>query len=227
MKTLIIIPAYNEGENLERVISDLRINYSQYDYIVVNDGSKDNTEDVCRECHFNFVSHPVNLGLAGAFQTGMRYAKYHGYDCAIQFDGDGQHNAEYIEPMKELMDQGCDIVIGSRFVTKKKPKSLRMLGNDMIQCAIKLTTGKNISDPTSGMRLYNRTMINYLADAVDLGPEPDTIALMLRRGAKVGEVQVTMNERIAGESYLNFSKSIFYMLRMFTSILILQWIRRV
>ena len=157
----------------------------------------------------------------------MRYAKYHGYDCAIQFDGDGQHNAEYIEPMKELMDQGCDIVIGSRFVTKKKPKSLRMLGNDMIQCAIKLTTGKNISDPTSGMRLYNRTMINYLADAVDLGPEPDTIALMLRRGAKVGEVQVTMNERIAGESYLNFSKSIFYMLRMFTSILILQWIRRV
>lgn len=227
MKTLIIIPAYNEGENLERVISNLRSNYSQYDYIVVNDGSKDNTEDVCRKCHFNFVSHPVNLGLAGAFQTGMRYAKYHGYDCAIQFDGDGQHNAEYIEPMKELMDQGCDIVIGSRFVTKKKPKSLRMLGNDMIQCAIKLTTGKNISDPTSGMRLYNRTMINYLADAVDLGPEPDTIALMLRRGAKVGEVQVTMNERIAGESYLNFSKSIFYMLRMFTSILILQWIRRV
>lgn len=227
MKTLIIIPAYNEGENLERVVSDLRINYSQYDYIVVNDGSKDNTEDVCRKCHFNFVSHPVNLGLAGAFQTGMRYAKYYGYDCAIQFDGDGQHNAEYIEPMKELMDRGCDIVIGSRFVTEKKPKSLRMLGNDMIQCAIKLTTGKNISDPTSGMRLYNRKMINYLADAVDLGPEPDTIALMLRRGAKVGEVQVTMNERIAGESYLNFSKSILYMLRMFTSILILQWIRRV
>lgn len=227
MKTLIIIPAYNEGENLERVVSNLERNFSKYDYLIVNDGSKDNTEVVCRKNRYNYVSHPVNLGLTGAFQTGMKYAKMHGYDCAIQFDGDGQHNAEYIEVMEDKMKEGYDIVIGSRFVSQKKPKSMRMLGNNLIQCAIKLTTGKTITDPTSGMRLFDRKMIECFAGAMDLGPEPDTIALLIRRGAKVAEVQVTMNERIAGESYLNFTRSILYMIRMFISILILQWIRKV
>ena len=157
----------------------------------------------------------------------MKYAKIHDYDCAIQYDGDGQHNAEYIAFMEEELEKGNDIVIGSRFVTEKKPKSLRMLGSNLIQCAIKITTGKTITDPTSGMRLFNRKMIKCCAEALDLGPEPDTIALLLRRGAKISEVQVTMNERIAGESYLNFSRSILYMIRMFVSIIILQWIRKV
>lgn len=227
MKTLIIIPAYNEGENLERVVSNLEKNFSQYDYLIVNDGSKDDTEAVCQKNRYNYVSHPVNLGLTGAFQTGMKYAKEKGYDCAIQFDGDGQHNAEYIQTMEDRMVEGYDIVIGSRFVNEKKPKSLRMLGNNLIQCAIKLTTGKTIKDPTSGMRLFDRKMIECFAGAMDLGPEPDTIALLIRRGAKISEVQVTMNERIAGESYLNFTRSILYMTRMFISILILQWIRKV
>lgn len=227
MRTLIIIPAYNEGENIERVISDLERNYPQYDYIIINDGSKDNTEAVCIQKHYNYVSHPVNLGLAGAFQTGMKYAKKYQYDYAVQYDGDGQHNAEYIENMEAKMQEGYDIVIGSRFVTEKKPKSLRMLGSNLIQCAIKITTGKSVYDPTSGMRLFNRKMIECLANAMDLGPEPDTVALLMRRGAKIAEVQVQMNERIAGESYLNFSRSIVYMVRMFISILLLQWIRKV
>lgn len=225
MKTLIIIPAYNEEENLERVISNLEKNYPQYDYLIVNDGSKDNTEKICKKHSYNYVSHPVNLGLAGAFQTGMKYAQMYDYDCAIQFDGDGQHNAEYIEVMEDELKKGYDIVIGSRFVSEKKPRSLRMVGNNMIQCAIKVTTGKNITDPTSGMRLYNRKMIDCFTQTLDLGPEPDTMALLIRRGAKIVEVQVKMNERIAGESYLNFSRSVLYMLRMFISILILQWIR--
>ncbi len=227
MKTLIIIPAYNEGENLERVVSNLERNFSKYDYLIVNDGSKDNTEAVCRKNKYNYVSHPVNLGLTGAFQTGMKYAEMHGYDCAIQFDGDGQHNAEYIEVMESKMKEGYDIVIGSRFVSQKKPRSMRMIGNNLIQCAIKVTTGKTITDPTSGMRLFDRKMIGCFAGTMDLGPEPDTIALLIRRGAKIAEVQVTMNERIAGESYLNFTRSILYMMRMFISILILQWIRKV
>lgn len=226
MKTLIIVPAYNEGESIERVINGLRDNFPQYDYIIINDGSKDNTAEICRRNGYNFLSHPVNLGLAGAFQTGMCYALEHGYDAALQFDGDGQHNAEYIADMLALLEQGNNIVIGSRFVTEKKPHSLRMIGNRMIQFAIKLTTGKHITDPTSGMRLFDRGMIERLAKSNDLGPEPDTVAFLIRKGAKVSEAQVSMNERMAGKSYLNFTRSIHYMFSMLTSILLLQWFRR-
>ena len=227
MKTLIIVPAYNEGENIERVINNLKDNFPQYDYIVINDGSRDNTEQICREKGFNFISHPVNLGLAGAVQTGMKYAYKHGYDAAVQYDGDGQHDARFIAPMLEELKAGNDVVIGSRFVTEKKPHSLRMLGGNMIQFAIRLTTGKTIKDPTSGMRMYNKKLIEKLAFALDLGPEPDTVALFIRKKFKVKEIQVEMLERIAGESYLNLSRSIKYMMRMFVSILILQWFREV
>ena len=227
MKTLIIVPAYNEGENIERVINNLKDNFPQYDYIVINDGSRDNTEQICREKGFNFISHPVNLGLAGAVQTGMKYAYKHGYDAAVQYDGDGQHDARFISPMLEELKAGNDVVIGSRFVTEKKPHSLRMLGSNMIQFAIRLTTGKTIKDPTSGMRMYNKKLIEKLAFALDLGPEPDTVALFIRKKFKVKEIQVEMLERIAGESYLNLSRSIKYMMRMFVSILILQWFREV
>lgn len=226
MKTLIIIPAYNEGENIEKVVNNLTKNFSQYDYVIINDGSKDNTEDICKQRGYNYISHPVNLGLAGAFRTGMKYALKEGYDAAIQFDGDGQHNPEYIAPMLEKLNSGDNIVIGSRFVTEKKPVSLRMLGNNLIELAILLTTGKKINDTTSGMRLFDKKTIETLALKEDLGPEPDTVALLMRKGAKVSEVQAFMNERTAGESYLTLSRSIVYMARMMVSILILQWFRK-
>lgn len=227
MKTLIIIPAYNEAENIERVVNNLIENFPQYDYVIINDGSKDDTEKICLKNNYNFVSHPVNLGLQGAFQTGMKYALKYGYDNAIQFDGDGQHNPQYIKNMIAELEAGNDISIGSRFVTEKKPHSLRMFGNNFIEAAIKVTTGKTIKDPTSGMRMYDKKMISRMAKGADFGPEPDTIALLIRHGAKVKEVQVSMNDRIAGESYLNFSRSIYYMMRMFVSIIIIQWIRKV
>lgn len=226
MKTLIIIPAYNEGENIERVVSDLQQNYPQYDYVVINDGSGDNTEEVLIKNGYNHITHPVNLGLAGAVKTGMMYASKKGYDAAIQFDGDGQHDARYIEEMVQKIEEGYNIVIGSRFVTEKKPKTMRMLGNNLIQAAVRITTGANITDTTSGMRMFDKEMIKRLSTAVDMGPEPDTVALLIRHGAKVCEIQVQMHDRIAGKSYLNFSRSINYMLRMFVSILILQWFRK-
>ncbi len=227
MKTLLIIPAYNEEGSIARVVDGLREDFPQYDYLVVDDGSADSTAEICRRNGYNYVSHPVNLGLAGAFRTGMTYAEENGYDAAVQFDGDGQHNAGYVADMISLAEKGSDIVIGSRFLTGKKPRSLRMLGNGLIKFAIKLTTGKRITDPTSGMRLYDREMIRKLAQAADLGPEPDTIALLIRKGAKVAETQVTMNERFAGKSYLTLTRSVKYMIHMFVSILLLQWFRRV
>ena len=226
MKILIIIPAYNEGENIERVVTTINRDCPQYDYLVINDGSRDDTEEICIKKGYHFVSHPVNLGLAAAVQTGMIYAYKNGYDAAIQFDGDGQHDPRYIQKMAEEIKQGNNIVIGSRFVDEKKPKSLRMFGSNLIQFAIKLTTGKTLKDPTSGMRMFDREMIKKLAFAVDLGPEPDTVALLVRAGASFSEVQVEMHDRIAGESYLNFANSVNYMFRMFVSILVLQWFRK-
>jgi len=120
MRILVIIPAYNEAENIERVVENLIQNYPQYDYVVVNDGSKDNTAKICRMRGYELLDLPVNLGLTGAFQTGMRYANAKGYDAAIQFDGDGQHDPSYIAEMVETMERDqCDIVIGSRFCNEK------------------------------------------------------------------------------------------------------------
>lgn len=227
MKVLIIIPAYNEAENIVNVVENLKNNYDMFDYVVINDGSLDDTAKICRECNYNLVDLPINLGLAGAFQTGMRYAMYHGYDYAIQYDGDGQHNPQYIQGMVELAEKNkLDVVIGSRFANEKKPLSLRMLGSLLIELCILITTGKKIKDSTSGMRLYNSRMIKKLASSMNYGPEPDTIAYLIRCGAKVEEYQVHMNERTAGESYLNLSCSIKYMFHMCSSILIVQWFRK-
>lgn len=220
---LIIVPAYNEAENIARVMEHLRKDYPEFDAIVVNDGSKDETADICREHGYNFLDLPANLGLQGAFQAGLKYALENGYEYAIQFDGDGQHRPEFIPAMREKVREGYDIVIGSRFVGKKKPFSLRMLGSNLIEAAIRLTTGHTIHDPTSGMRMFSRRMIREFAMGVNYGPEPDTVSFLIKRkGAKVAEVPVVMDERIAGASYLTPINAASYMLRMLVSILVIQ-----
>lgn len=227
MKILIMIPAYNEELNIERVVTNLIDNYPQYDYVVINDGSKDNTAKICREKGYNLIDLPLNLGLSGAVQAGMRYALQNDYDAAIQFDGDGQHRPEYIEAMaKELAEGNAQIVIGSRFVTEKKPKSMRMLGSNLISLLIKITTGFKVKDPTSGMRLFGRDVIKEFALNINYGPEPDTISYLIKKGMKVKEVQVSMDERIAGESYLNITRSMKYMILMSFSILFIQGFRK-
>ena len=225
-QVLVIIPAYNEEDNIVNVTEQFREKYTQYDYVIVNDGSNDHTADICIENKYNILNLPINLGLAGAFQTGMKYAYENGYEYAIQFDADGQHMPEYIDSMLEEMKNGCDIVIGSRFVTEKKPHSMRMLGSDLISLAIQMSTGKKIKDPTSGMRMYNKNMISKFANSINYGPEPDTISHLLRNDAIIGEVQVYMQERTAGESYLKPFKAMAYMIRMLCSILIIQNFRK-
>ena len=225
-KLLIVIPAYNEEGSIERVVDDLIQNYPQYDYVVVNDGSRDRTAAICRSRGYRLIDLPVNLGLAGAFQTGLRYAAEHGYDCAMQLDADGQHLPRYIAPMLEKLEAGADIVIGSRFVTVLKPRTLRMVGSYLISWAIRLTTGQPICDPTSGMRMFNRRLLEEFAQNLNYDPEPDTISYLIKNGAVVKEVQVKMAERTAGESYLNFARSVQYMIKMGLSILLIQWFRK-
>lgn len=226
MSVLVILPAYNEEESIERVVDNIVKKYPKYDYVIINDGSRDNTSKICHKNNYNIVDLPVNLGLEGAFQTGLKYANLKKYEYAIQIDADGQHNPDYIDIMLKKASEGFDIVIGSRFETEKKPWSLRMFGSRLIGTAIKLTTGKKLSDPTSGMRLYNRKMIKEFANNINYGPEPDTIAFLLKQGVNIASVQVTMEERMAGASYLNFGKSIIYMLRMLISILLINNFRK-
>ena len=226
MRTLLIIPAYNEEESLKNTVDSIVRETPSVDYLVVNDGSKDGTVGICRENGYPFLDLPANLGLAGAFQAGMKYAYRHDYDCVIQFDADGQHLPEYIEPMVEALEN-ADIIIGSRFADAKKPRSMRMLGSNLISAAIKLTTGQTVKDPTSGMRAFNKRMIDVMANGLNCGPEPDTVSYLIKRAnAKVVEIPVKMAERTAGESYLNPWRSIVYMVRMSISILFIQLFRK-
>lgn len=220
-KVLLVVPSYNEEVNIERVVEELK-KHPEFDYIVVNDGSVDRTAEICRKHGYNLLDLPVNLGLAGCFQAGMKYAYQRGYAYAIQFDGDGQHRPEFIDGMRKKMDEGYDIVIGSRFVNRKKDMSVRMMGSRLISLAIRLTTGVKIADPTSGMRMFNRDMIKQFALNLNYGPEPDTISYLLKQGARVAEVPVTIDERTGGESYLKPMVAVRYMTRILISILMIQ-----
>lgn len=227
MKTLIIVPAYNEALNIEKTIQDLKNNANQYDYIIINDCSKDNTKEVCEKNNFNMLSLPINFGLTSGIQLGMKYAYKNNYDIVIQFDGDGQHQAIYLKDLvKEIEENNIDIAIGSRFVTKKKPHTLRMFGSNLISGAIRLTTFKKIKDPTSGMRAYNKKAIEMFVKDASLTPEPDTLVYMLKKKLKIKEVQVEMKEREFGESYLKPIKSLQYMANMFFAIIFIRTFTR-
>lgn len=226
MKILVVIPAFNEAENIVGVVEELKLRAPGYDYVVVNDGSSDKTGTICREHGYHLLDLPANLGLTGCFQTGMRYGYEHGYEAVVQLDGDGQHDPAYLSLMEKTMEEDkVDLVIGSRFLTQKRPHTLRMAGNRLISRALRLTTGVRVTDPTSGMRMYGRRLMWDMAYGISSSPEPDTVAWLLRCGAKLKEVQVTMRERKAGKSYLSIGRSVYYMLQMCMNIFFIQWVR--
>lgn len=227
MKTLVVIPAYNEALNIEKTVHDLEVNAPEVDYVVINDGSKDNTLEVLKKNDFNYIDGFCNLGLFGAVQTGFKLAIKENYDVVIQFDGDGQHSAKYIAPLVKEIEKGNNIVIGSRFIDEKKPFTARMIGSRLIAGAIKMMTGKTIIDPTSGFRAYDRDCIIDYANEMNNPPEPDTLVYMLRKQRKIKEIQVQMSDREFGESYLNLVNTIKYMSRMLVSIFLIQPFRKV
>lgn len=219
---LAIIPAFNEEQNIEMVVEGLSRQHPQIDYVVINDGSTDGTARICQEKGYNLLDLPVNLGLAGCFQAGMKYAYKKEYQYVVQFDGDGQHRPEYIAAMKARFPEGYDIVIGSRFLRVKKNGSLRMWGSMLLEYAIRLTTGAVIRDPTSGMRMFNRNMIEAFVKNQNYGPEPDTISWLIKQGARVVEEPVVMDERAGGVSYLTPLNAVRYMVQMLISILFIR-----
>ena len=226
MKILAVIPAYNEEACIVDTVEWLRRECPDISYLVVNDGSKDATADLCRAHGFSYVSLPINTRLTSAFRCGMKYAWRHGFDAVVQFDADGQHLPSYIPKLAAAMEEhDADIVIASRFLDGTKPTGARGVGQCLITALIKLTTGMTITDPTSGMRMFNRSMIEHFAKDFDIAPEPDTVALMARKGKTIVEIPAKMQERQGGTSYLDLPHIVSYMGRTCLSILLFQWLR--
>lgn len=227
MKVLVIIPAYNEELNIKNTVDNLKkvIKKSKYniDYVVINDGSTDNTLKVCNDNKFNVINLIENLGIGGAVQTGYKYALENNYDIAIQFDGDGQHDENYIEDLIKSIESGNDFVIGSRFIKKlsnfTSTKS-RQLGIKIISSIIKFTTKKKIYDTTSGFRAGNRKVIEIFSKYYPQEyPEPESVVVLLLNGLKVDEIPVNMRERKYGHSSIYLHKNIYYMISVCLSII--------
>ncbi len=224
MKTLIIVPAYNEEGNIENVIQRIRGASSDYDIVVINDCSKDGTKEKAEAMGVPVISLPVNLGIGGAVQTGFLYAYYNNYDVALQLDGDGQHNPEYVKELIAPIERGdADVVIGSRFIQKKGFQShwLRRVGIRLFQVLNNLLLRQNITDSTSGFRAYNAESISLLQRLYPSDfPEPEALFILKRRGFHIVEIPVEMNSREAGISSITGIKSLYYMIKVFTSIII-------
>jgi glycosyltransferase involved in cell wall biosynthesis len=224
MKKLAIIPAYNESGNIERTVNDIIQNAKTFDYVIINDHSKDDTLEICRRNHFHVIDLPVNLGIGGGVQTGYMYACENGYDYAVQFDGDGQHNAKYLEKMAQQMEaEQLDMLIGSRYIEKEgfQSSGIRRVGIRYFTALIRLFTGETITDPTSGMRMVNRKVIRQFAEDYPKDyPEPESVVTLLKQGKKVRELAVMMNERKEGVSSISPLRAVYYMIKVSIAIVI-------
>ncbi|MCM1179161.1 MAG: glycosyltransferase family 2 protein [Clostridium sp.] len=224
MKKLVIIPAYNEKNSIIFTVNDLVKNAPEFDYIIVNDCSTDNTMDICKYNGFNVLNLPINLGIGGAVQTGYLYAYNHGYDIAVQFDGDGQHDAAYLNTMADyLIENNLDMVIGSRFIENEgfQSSGIRRIGICWFTLLIRLFSGKVITDPTSGLRMCNKKTIEMFANEYPRDyPEPESTMRLLRHRRKVEEIPVRMRERQEGVSSISPFKSIYYMFKVTLAVII-------
>lgn len=230
MKILLIIPAYNEEENILKVCNTIKEynknNEFNLDYIVINDGSKDNTLKILKENKLNHINLIHNLGIGGAVQTGYKYAYENEYDIAIQFDGDGQHDVNYVYKICEpIIKKEADMCIGTRYLDKSSSQFqstfMRRLGKNIISFMINLCCKKKITDPTSGFRATNKKIIELFAkDYPTEYPEPESTVEVLIDKYKVVEIPVSMNERIGGKSSINIWKSIDYMFKVSLAVII-------
>ena len=223
MKKIVIIPAYNEISNIRTTVQDILDHAPGFDYVIINDCSQDGTMRFCTEQGMNIINLPVNLGIGGAVQTGYLYAWRNGYDVAVQFDGDGQHDASYLGEMADfLQEQQADMVIGSRYIRREgfQSSGIRQFGIRYFSALIKLLTGKRVTDPTSGMRMVNRDVMKIYSEDYPVDyPEPESVVTILRMGKKVSEIPVIMRERQGGVSSISPRKAVYYMIKVTLAIL--------
>lgn len=223
-KILVVIPAYNEGESVKKVILEVRHYLADADILLVNDGSTDLTSERARNSGVLVLDLPFNLGIGGAMQAGYKYACEKGYSIAIQVDGDGQHDPKEISKLLEVLEsKNVDMVIGSRFLSHTEYKSsiMRRFGISIFSGVISAIVGQKITDPTSGFRAANRKAIQLFAsDYPQDYPEPEAVILLHQCRLKIGEVPVGMSERYAGESSITRIRSVYYMVKVLLAIFV-------
>ena len=230
-KVLLIIPSYNEEDNVLdnylRIVNYNKNNKTNYDAIVINDGSSDRTEEICVKNNIPHITLIHNLGIGGAVQTGYIHALNNNYDIAVQFDGDGQHDVRCVKDIiAPIIDNKADMVIGSRFIDKSSSEfqssRFRRMGISIISFFIKIVTGKKIYDTTSGFRAINKDLIRvFSSDYPAEYPEPVSSTKILKSGYRVEEIAVSMNERTGGVSSLGkLWKQVYYMFNVVLSIIL-------
>ena len=222
-RVIVIVPAYNEEENIVRFITELKKECPECDYVVINDCSKDHTKDILISNGFNYIDLPVNLGIGGGVQTGYLYAVQNDYDIAVQMDGDGQHDPAYLRQIVGKVASGeTDMCIGSRFLSNEgfQTSALRRFGIRFLKGLIRLCCGVTINDNTSGFRATNKELSRFYSMhyAQDY-PEPEAIIAAVNNGFRVMEVPVKMRERVGGVSSINPLKSVYYMVKVSLAII--------
>ena len=224
MKVLIVVPCYNEEKNIERTIEG--IIEKGYDYVIIDDGSKDASLEIARKNNYHVIHLSNNLGIGGAMQTGYRVAARNGYDVAVQIDGDGQHNVEEVDKLiQPIRDGACSMVIGSRFIDNKgfQSSAMRRVGIRFLSWLMKLFSGQEILDMTSGFRAIDKSLIRRFSDRYPSEyPEPVTNLQVTKLGYKIKDVPAMMNERQQGRSSIFGIKNVYYMLNVIFQLILIQ-----
>jgi len=226
MKTIAVVPAYNEEKTVGGVLAEIKEACPDLDILVVDDGSADRTAEAAATVPgAKIISLPFNLGIGGAVQTGFLYAREHGYDAVVQIDADGQHRPGEVGVILDpVLKDEADMVVGSRFMEKGayRGRAWRRLGIRIFYLTNRLLLGERITDSTSGFRAYNRRAIALAAEAYpDDYPEPEAIYIFKKHGLRIKEVPVRMGDRRAGRSSIGFFESIYYMVKVFLAIFVL------
>jgi glycosyltransferase involved in cell wall biosynthesis len=224
LRVLAVVPAFNEGDAIGGVVSELRRVRPAVEVLVVDDGSSDATAKSAENAGARVLRLPVNLGIGGAVQTGFRYAARHGYDAVVQVDGDGQHIPSEIPSLLEEMSRtGADVVIGSRFLDVRgyTTSPVRRIGTRVFSAVNSLVLGRRISDNTSGFRAYSANAVRFLSENYPQDyPEPESVILLGRNGFSIREVPVRMREREHGQSSISALRSVYYMVKVLLAIFV-------
>lgn len=219
-RTLVILPAKDEAASLPGVLAQLRGRHPDLDLVVVDDGSTDETAAVARAGGAAVLSLPFNLGIGGALRTGFRYAVREDYDRALQFDADGQHDAEEIAALLGALDDGADMVIGSRFTREGHSYEVgrvRRRAMGVLRLAVRQLSGQSFSDTSSGFRAFDRPVLEYFAlnYPAEYMESVEALVLACAAGFKVAEVPVRMHSREAGRPHNRNLKLVYHYLRLF------------
>jgi glycosyltransferase involved in cell wall biosynthesis len=223
LKVLIIIPSFNEAENIRNVINDIRKHYPESTPVVINDGSTDKTASIARSEGVRVINHLYNLGIGGAVQTGFIIAEKEGYDAAVQFDGDGQHMAEEIEKILQPIAEGVDVCTGSRFLgSYKYPMPLsRKIGTLIFSFVLSMICRQKLTDTTSGFRAYSRKSIKFFSNHYPEDyPEVEALILSKKKKFTIREIPVIMKKRKGGKSSITPLNSAYYMIKVLLAVFI-------